>query len=360
MANPDGSLPPGTGVLDRDSNAACVEDGVREEDVVFADAPAEGTYLVRVDMASACGAPSADFVLTERVDGKVMDTVKGRLLAHGRRRRRPGVGPVRRTVQLSRRSNRSMLIERLERVALYGGTWVLYLMLLLSVLSISVMVERLVFFMKHGGDADKLGDKLIERLHADDRAGAERLLKESTLVEAAVVRRALPWMDGGPDSLSEALEAEMGRKRKELERGMTFLGTLGNNAPFIGLFGTVLGVIQAFHMLGNKQGDNAAMGNVMGGISEALIATGVGLVVALPAVVAFNLAQKRIGEIEGNVASIGKQLLALLKYDGRLAARSKRHAEEAVPAEHARDEDEIVEREVPSERSAGVVPATEA
>ena len=156
-----------------------------------------------------------------------------------------------------------MLIERLERVALLGSAWVLYVMMALSVLSISVMIERLVFFAKHRGDADALGDRLIERLHADDRAGAERVLKESALVEAAVVRRALPWMDGGPASLAEALEAEMGRKRKELERGMTFLGTLGNNAPFIGLFGTVLGVIQAFHMLGDRRPNKAAMGNVM-------------------------------------------------------------------------------------------------
>jgi biopolymer transport protein ExbB/biopolymer transport protein TolQ len=200
------------------------------------------------------------------------------------------------------------------------------------------MIERIVFFAKHGGDADRLGDKLIERLHADDRAGAEKLLRESPLIEATVVRRALPWMDGGPASFAEALEAEMGRKRKELERGMTFLGTLGNNAPFIGLFGTVLGVIQSFHQLGAGQ-SKEAMGNVMTGISEALIATGVGLVVAIPAVVAFNVAQKRVGEIEGNVSAIGKQLLALLKYDSKLAAKSRAHAEEASPAEHSGEED---------------------
>jgi biopolymer transport protein TolQ len=246
-----------------------------------------------------------------------------------------------------------MLIERLERVAAFGGGWVLYLMLLLSIFSIAVMIERVVFFSKHRGDADRLGDKLIERLHADDRAGAEKLLKESSLIEAAVVRRALPWMDGGPASLAEALDAEMGRKRKELERGMTFLGTLGNNAPFIGLFGTVLGVIQSFHQLGAGQ-SKEAMGNVMSGISEALIATGVGLVVAIPAVVGFNVAQKHIGEIEGNVASIGKQLLALLKYDPRLAARSRKHAEDASPADSVHDED----GELSPQRAA--VPAAEA
>jgi biopolymer transport protein ExbB/biopolymer transport protein TolQ len=232
-----------------------------------------------------------------------------------------------------------MLIEKLQRVALLGSAWVLYLMVLLSVLSIGVMVERAVYFFQHRGDALKLGDQLIERLHGEDRPGAEALLKKSLLIEAAVIRRALPWMDGGPAALAEALEAEMGRKRKELEQGMTFLGTLGNNAPFIGLFGTVLGVIQAFHQLGEGNGgqNKAAMGNVMGGIAEALIATGVGLVVAIPAVVAFNLAQKKINEVEGNVASIGKQLLALLKYDARAGQRARRaaaeeHASESVAA----------------------------
>jgi biopolymer transport protein ExbB/TolQ len=235
-------------------------------------------------------------------------------------------------------------------------------MLVLSVWSIGVMLDRIVFFAKHRGDADKLGDKLIERLHADDRAGAEKLLKESPLIEAAIVRRALPWMDGGPASLAEALEAEMGRKRKELERGSTFLGTLGNNAPFIGLFGTVLGVIQAFRVLGNKGNDNAAMGNVMSGISEALIATGVGLVVALPAVVAFNVVQKKVGEVEGNVACIGKQLLALLKYDGEKAAKSRKHAEAASPAEHAGDDaPSSDDAQKASERKNGrTVPAAEA
>jgi hypothetical protein len=72
--------PPGTGLLDRDSNGNCVPDGFRREDVVFAEAPPPGSYLVRVDMFSACGAPSADFVLTVTADGAVAKTVKGRLL----------------------------------------------------------------------------------------------------------------------------------------------------------------------------------------------------------------------------------------------------------------------------------------
>ncbi len=214
-----------------------------------------------------------------------------------------------------------MLIERLERVALLGSAWVLYLLMALSLVSISIMIERWAFFRARRGDVFALGDALIEKLGKGDRKGAEELLVQSPTLEAAVLRRAFPWIEGGPAAVSEALESAMGRQRKELEKGMTFLGTLGNNAPFVGLLGTVLGVIQAFHQLGDGQ-NKAAMGNVMSGIAEALIATGVGLVVALPAVVAYNIFQGRIGEIEGNVGTLGKQLLAFLAFqEHRPAAR---------------------------------------
>jgi hypothetical protein len=80
-AGTDGMVPSGTAVLDRDANAACVEQSLREEDAVFAMQPIAGTYLVRVDMASACGAQSADFVVEVRENATVTHIVKGRLLA---------------------------------------------------------------------------------------------------------------------------------------------------------------------------------------------------------------------------------------------------------------------------------------
>jgi biopolymer transport protein ExbB/biopolymer transport protein TolQ len=140
----------------------------------------------------------------------------------------------------------------------------------------------------------------------------------------------MEWIDGGPDSVSEALEGSLVKKRFELERGLTSLGTLGNNAPFVGLFGTVIGVIQAFHMLGASGGggNQAAMGNVIVAISDALIATGVGLIVALPAVVGYNLFQKRVSGVENKVAVISKQILALLKADEKLTREFAALAEE--------------------------------
>ncbi|GAC1359187.1 MAG: MotA/TolQ/ExbB proton channel family protein [Polyangiales bacterium] len=205
------------------------------------------------------------------------------------------------------------MIEALQRLALGGGKWVLYFMLALSMVSFAVMIERAIYFLRRRDDVDALGDRLIALLRKDDRRAADALLAASPSVEAKVLRRTLAWIDGGPGAVSQAMDAEMGRERRNLEKGSTFLGTLGNNAPFIGLLGTVLGVIEAFHELGAGGQNQGAMGNVMSGIAEALIATGVGLFVALPAVVAYNVTAKKIGDIEANVGIIGKQVLALLE-----------------------------------------------
>jgi biopolymer transport protein ExbB/biopolymer transport protein TolQ len=200
----------------------------------------------------------------------------------------------------------------LLKVALLGSSWVMYLLLALSVFSIATMIERYVFFRRRSDDVDELGEKLIELLARSDRAGAAALLKASRAIEARVLESGLRYVDCGSDAVTDAIESRMIRERRDIERGSTLLGTLGNNAPFIGLFGTVIGVIIAFHQLGVSQ-SGASMSSVMGGIAEALVATGVGLFVAIPAVVAYNLIQKTITGVEDNVASIAKELTALLK-----------------------------------------------
>jgi biopolymer transport protein ExbB/biopolymer transport protein TolQ len=230
-----------------------------------------------------------------------------------------------------------MLITSLEKFALMGATWVLYVLVAMSMLSIGIIFERWLYFRSHAGNVDDLGDQLLNALKKGDRRAAEALLKGSKSLEAEVLLPVLGWLDGGPDSVAEAMEASLIRKRSDLERGLTWLGTLGNNAPFLGLFGTVIGIIQAFHMLGasGAGGNQAAMGNVIVAISEALIATGVGLVVALPAVVGYNLTQKRVSNVENNVQQIGKQLLALLKADDKLIREFRALSEEPPVSESA-------------------------
>jgi biopolymer transport protein ExbB/TolQ len=130
------------------------------------------------------------------------------------------------------------IVDELLKIALFGSAWVLYLLLFLSVASIGVMLERVWYFGRNsarGGDA--LRQRLLTSLRADDPEAAELLLRESHTLEGTVVAAAFAFRDGGGHAFTDALEAELARSRKQLERGLTFLGTIGNNAPFIGLSG---------------------------------------------------------------------------------------------------------------------------
>ena len=106
------------------------------------------------------------------------------------------------------------------------------------------------------------------------------------------------------------MAAVKARLRLELERHLGILGTLGNNAPFIGLFGTVLGIIKAFADLSHNQAGGSAA--VMSGISEALVATAIGLFVAIPAVMAFNIFQGRVRKAMAEIDALAHRVLSTI------------------------------------------------
>ena len=165
-----------------------------------------------------------------------------------------------------------MIIERLLKVALLGSSWVLYLLLGLSVLSFSTMAERWIFFRRREANLDTLRVELGKKLDAGDVEGADRLLDGNPSFEARIAREALRWAGCGTAAISDVVDYELARAKKELERGLNFLGTLGNNAPFIGLFGTVLGVIISFQRLGDAGRNTSAMG---GGREKIFTAPGI-------------------------------------------------------------------------------------
>ena len=203
------------------------------------------------------------------------------------------------------------IVEQLMHVALLGSAWVLYLLFGLSIISIGAILERALFFRRNRRGSEGLREGIDTALRGRSIADLETTLAKFQSVEVDVLRGALDYRRGGPDAFLEAVDARIERERARLENSMTFLGTLGNNAPFVGLFGTVIGVIEAFQHL--SAGNGAGMDNVMAGIAEALIATGVGIFVALPAVVAFNVGQKRASDIEGETLSLGKLIAAWLR-----------------------------------------------
>ncbi len=215
------------------------------------------------------------------------------------------------------------LTTKLLSITLSSAEWVLWILALLSVLSIALMLERLAYFSSHRlPDAASLADQLAR----GELEAVRRALGERKGMEAAVIRDALAAVPQGPDTVEQTIAAAIARERPEYERSLSFLGTLGNNAPFIGLFGTVLGIIKAFHDLGRTViRGSAIQQTVMTGISEALVATAVGLAVAIPAVVAFNAFNRWLKTITARTEALGHALVGHLRAQegsGRTSLRS--------------------------------------
>jgi biopolymer transport protein ExbB/TolQ len=251
-----------------------------------------------------------------------------------------------------------MLVSSLSRIALLGSAWVLYLLLALSVVSLTSALERWIYFARRSDDIDALSARFSEALEIEDFDRARQVLRESRSIEAGIVLTALRWIHGGPAALANAIDASLGNARGQLQRSTYLLGTLGNNAPFVGLLGTVIGVIDAFHQLGDAGQNKAAMGNVMGAIAEALIATGVGLFVALPAVIAYNLLQKKIAEVETGVLVLGKLAGAFAEAHERAGESLPRVTSDARQAAKANDAADASEASAPS-NAVTALPATD-
>jgi biopolymer transport protein ExbB len=215
------------------------------------------------------------------------------------------------------------ITEKLLAFTLFGAEWVLWLLIGLSVVSVAIMIERAWFFATHRLDVPALEENLRRLLAAEKVDEARAALREGDAVEARVVRAGLAEIERGHEAVGAAMFGAKARERMRLERNLAFLGTLGNNAPFIGLFGTVLGIIKAFHDLAGNQAGGITV--VMSGISEALVSTAVGLLVAIPAVIAFNFFNRRVRSVIANVDSLAHVVLAQLKgeEDDSGAAKSK-------------------------------------
>ena len=200
------------------------------------------------------------------------------------------------------------LSDKLLGISSLGTEWVLWLLILLSVMSVAVIIERLLFFQRIKIDFQAFAQDLTDRLAADDLEGAKQLCYSNPSPECQTVLRGMSYIDKGTTAMTEGMQGYLTGERQILDKGLVILGTLGNNAPFIGLFGTVIGIIQAFSDLAANPAGGASV--VMGSVSEALIATAVGLLVAIPAVVSFNLFQRVVKRRITNGEAIMKILTA--------------------------------------------------
>ncbi len=183
----------------------------------------------------------------------------------------------------------------------WSAKLVLLLLFLLSIWSTKIILERLSFFKSLTLNTKLDRYKLL--LHIEDWANLGVLLEaaQSNDLFAGTLKIALKVESQSVQAAELAVKSYLGLEKERMEKGLTVLATLGANAPFIGLFGTVLGIIQAFGVLSNQNiassGNSGGASVVMSSISEALVATAVGLFVAIPAVVAYNYFQRRVKTI---------------------------------------------------------------
>ncbi|WP_437581778.1 MotA/TolQ/ExbB proton channel family protein [Sorangium sp. So ce887] len=240
------------------------------------------------------------------------------------------------------------LVEWLQRIMVgFGAAWVMWLMIVLSVVSVAIILERAWFFWSLRDDLAVLARDLRTSLD-DSIEAARRRMDASPSAEAAVVSAGLAVAHQGPDAAEEAMAGAAALQRMKLERRLAYLGTLGNNAPFIGLFGTVIGVVGAFDALGQAAktpvaqaaSQSMAPQAVMSSIAEALVATAVGLAVAIPAVAANNFFQRMIKSTLANTEALTRVLLAHLKIDPAFAGAAPAAPEPRGKAARAPRQDE--------------------
>jgi biopolymer transport protein ExbB len=205
-----------------------------------------------------------------------------------------------------------------------GAGWVIWLLGALSVATLAVALERWIFFRGQSCEPTGLARLLDVRLSqgAVEETAAE--LSRSPAVAARVAAAGLRLARLGTESAERAMDSAVALERRLLERRLAFVGTVGNNAPFIGLFGTVIGVIHAFEELGHGvpghggAGAAAAAGasqTVMTALAEALVATAIGIAVALPAIAFYNALQRRVTLLLEETDAITSLVLAYLSAD---------------------------------------------
>ncbi|HEY5926696.1 MAG TPA: MotA/TolQ/ExbB proton channel family protein [Kofleriaceae bacterium] len=203
-----------------------------------------------------------------------------------------------------------MLAEQFVAFAQLGAEWVLWLLIFLSVLSVGIMIDRALWFRSRDTDTERFTRELRGAFERNELDRLEAKYKDDPSVPVQVALRGLAERDQGPEAVAEAMQGERVRWRNAGDRHLIVLGTLGNNVPFVGLFGTVLGVISAFENLREKTAQ--AEDKTLDLIAEALAATAFGLLVAIPAVIAFNYFTRRMRVLLGSADEAAHTVLTLI------------------------------------------------
>jgi len=203
-------------------------------------------------------------------------------------------------------------MEAMFKIADFSAHGILYLMGLVSVLSISIMIERYFSLRKVSAQSKELARDFRSVLANQDLNQIEALSKKSDSLEGKALGYGLNYVQkNGANGLDDIFNSFKTVERPGLEKNLNLLGTIASNAPYVGLLGTVMGIMKAFNDLALAPGQGNEV--VMAGIGHALVSTAIGLAVAIPAVIAFNLFNKKVGMVLDNIDAARDLCLAYTK-----------------------------------------------
>ncbi len=181
-----------------------------------------------------------------------------------------------------------------------------------SVIALTFIFERWLYYKHTAVDADRFFIKLRDAFRNDGIDRAISVCNSSLSPLAQVIKSGLEESQKSAQAAAEMMDATAIDQRTKLEKNLNILGTLGNISPLIGLFGTVVGIIRAFHSL--SVSGSAGPSVISAGIAEALLTTAAGLVIAVPSVVFYNYYLRRVNTIMNEIEAVSKKVLIMLGF----------------------------------------------
>lgn len=191
-------------------------------------------------------------------------------------------------------------MDTLFKIAEASAHSILYLMGVLSVVSVAIMIERYFALRKVSNDSTNIAIGFRSVIETQNINQITELSEGDKSLEGRALGYGLGYVKKhGPSGLDELFDSFKAIEKPGLEKNLNILGTIASNAPYVGLLGTVMGIMKAFNDLANSPGQGNEV--VMAGIAHALVSTAIGLAVAIPAVVAFNYFQKKVSFVLSNI-----------------------------------------------------------
>ena len=208
-----------------------------------------------------------------------------------------------------------MLTDNLLFISAKAHEGVLWFLIALSVLSIAIIMERFFFLKNFKTSAQTILNEILSALEGGRNAHMKLVHDKHSLLPAGELLKK-SWkhiLKKREKGLEELMNTHLLNLKPNMDKRLSLLASIGSNAPFIGLLGTIFGVMEAFQALGSQEG---SIEMVMAGISKALVATAVGLIVAIPAITAYNYLQRQLKIIFHIMGAMKESLLVFSKNCG--------------------------------------------